>query len=233
VFTGDASDDTHPYQRWFHSVENNVKWHCTDIEADIAKIISISGMMDAKASSWYAARAEYMKKYFKVDEWNPFLSAMEKRFLDSQEERNALGQMRELKYKEDIESHLTDMETLNYEVCLVGTLRRTLLRDGLSQHLQYHLSTTKYEAQNDTDYVESIRRVGLAMDEFLMLQKKHSSKDSSVSNKKKDKKSKRQEERDKRENKPKDRGLGGKSGSKKPQKEDQTKHQISGEISCR
>jgi hypothetical protein len=32
-----------------------------------------------------------MKKYFKVDEWNPFVSAMEERFLDRQEERKALG----------------------------------------------------------------------------------------------------------------------------------------------
>jgi len=115
-----------------------------------------------------------MKKYIKVDEWNPFVSAMVERFLNRQEERKALGKMRELKYKGDFESYLTDMETLNYKVCLVGTPWRTLLRDGLSEHLQYHLSTTKQEPRNDIDYVESIRRVGLAMEEFLMLQKKHS-----------------------------------------------------------
>jgi hypothetical protein len=68
---------------------------------------------------------------------------MEERFLDRKEERKALGKMREFKYKGDIESYLTDMETLNYKVCLVGTPRRTLLRDGLSEDLQYRLSTTK------------------------------------------------------------------------------------------
>jgi hypothetical protein len=46
---------------------------------------------------------------------------MEVRFLDRQEERKALGKMREFKYKGDIESYLTDIETLNYKVCLVGT----------------------------------------------------------------------------------------------------------------
>jgi hypothetical protein len=170
--------------------------------------------MDGKAGTWYDARGEYMKKYFKVDEWNPFVSAMEERFLDRQEERKALGKMRELKYKGDIESYLMDMETLNYKVCLVGTPWRTLLGDGLSGDLQYRLSTTKQEPGNNIDYVESVGRVQLAMEEFLMLQKKDSSKDSSSSLKKTRKMRKHQEEGDQREDKPKDRGLGGKSGSK-------------------
>jgi hypothetical protein len=59
-----------------------------------------------------------------------------------------------------------------------------LLRDGLSEDLQYRLSTTKWEPRNDIDYVGSVWRVGRAMEEFLMLQKKHSSKDSSPSLKK-------------------------------------------------
>jgi len=99
--------------------------------------------MDGKAGTWHDARAEDMEKYFIVDEWNPFVSAMEERFLDRQEERNALDKMRELNYKRDIESYLTDMETLYVKVGLMGTPWRTLLRDGLSDDLQYHLSTTK------------------------------------------------------------------------------------------
>jgi hypothetical protein len=70
---------------------------------------------------------------------------MEERFFDRQEERKALGKMRELKYKGDIVNYLTDMETLNYKVCLVGTPWRTLFRDGLPEDLQYQLSTTKRE----------------------------------------------------------------------------------------
>jgi len=93
--------------------------------------------MDGNAGTWYDARAEYMKKYFKVDEWNPFVSAMEEIFLNRQEERKALDKMRELKYMGDVESYLTDMETLKYKVCLVRTPWRTLLRDGLSEDLQY------------------------------------------------------------------------------------------------
>jgi hypothetical protein len=65
------------------------------------------------------------------------------------------------------------------------------------------------------------------MEELLMLQKKHSSKDSSSGLKKKDQKRKGQEEGDQREDKPKDRGSGGKSGSKKPKKEDKTTGQTS------
>jgi hypothetical protein len=149
--------------------------------------------MDGKAGTWYDARAEYMKKYFKVDEWNPFVSAMEERFLDRQLGRKALGKMRELKNKGDIESYLTDMETLNYKVWLVETPWRTLLGDGLSEDLQYRLSTAKREPRNDVDNADSDRRVGLAMEEFLMLQKKHSSKDSSSGLEKKDNKRKRQE----------------------------------------
>jgi hypothetical protein len=143
VFKGDPSDDTLPYPKSFHSVEKYIKWHRTNFKDDIDKIIWIRGVMDGKAGTWYDRRAEYIKKYFKVDEWNPFVSAMEERFLDRQEERKALGKMRELKYKGDIESYLTDMETLNYKVCLVGTSWRTILRDGLSEDLQYCLSTTK------------------------------------------------------------------------------------------
>ena len=222
VFKEDPSDDTLPYRQWFHAVENCMKWHRTDFEDDIDKIIMIGGVMDGKAGTWYDARAEYMKKYFKVDEWNAFVSTMEERFLDRQEERKAVGKMRELKYKGDIASYLPDMETLNYKVCLVGTPWRNFIRDGLSEDLQYHLSTTKREPRNDIDYVESGRRVDLAMEEFLMLQKKHSSKDSSSGPKKKDKKRKCQVEGDQREDKPKDRGSGGKSGSKKPKKDDKT-----------
>jgi hypothetical protein len=130
--------------------------------------------------------------------------------------------MRELKYKGDIESYLTDMEMLNYKVCLVGTPWRTLLRFELSEDLQYRLSTTKRKPQNNINYVESVRRVGLTMEEFLMLQKKHSLRDSSSSPKKEDEKRKCQAEGDHREDKPKDRGSGGKSGCKKPKREDET-----------
>jgi hypothetical protein len=101
--------------------------------------------MDGKAGSWYDARADYMKKYFKVDEWNPIVSAMQERHLDRREERKALGNLRELKYKGDIESYLTDMEMLNYQVCVEGTLWRILLRHGDSEDFQYRLSTTKRE----------------------------------------------------------------------------------------
>lgn len=116
-----------------------MKWHHTDFADDIDKIIWIGAVMDGKAGTWYDARAECMKKYFKVDEWNLCVSAMEERFLDRQEARIALGIMWEPKYKGDIESYLMDVETLNYKVCLVGTTWRTLLRDGLSEDLQHHL----------------------------------------------------------------------------------------------
>jgi len=42
--------------------------------------------MDGTAGTWYNARAEYLKNYFKVDAWNHFVSAMEERLLDRQEE---------------------------------------------------------------------------------------------------------------------------------------------------
>jgi hypothetical protein len=71
--------------------------------------------------------------------------------------------MRELKYMGDIMSYVTDMETLNYIVGLVGASWRTLHRDQLSQDLQYRLSTTKADPRNDTEYEEIIRMVGLAM----------------------------------------------------------------------
>ena len=128
--------------------------------------------------------------------------------------------MRELKYQGDIESYLTDMETLNYKVCLVGTPWRTLLRDGLSEDVQCRLSTAKREPRNDIDHVQSGRRVGLARVEYLMLQKKQSSRDITSSLKKQHKKRKCQEEGDQREDKPKARGSGGKSGCKTPRKED-------------
>jgi len=135
--------------------------------------------MNGKAGTWYNARAEYMKKNSQVDKCNPFVSAMEERFLIRQEERKALGKMRELKYMGDIESYLMDMATLNYTVCVIGTPWRTFLRDGLSEDLQYRLSTTKREPRNNIDYVESTQWVGLAMEEYLKLQKKQSLKDNS------------------------------------------------------
>jgi len=204
VFKGDPSDDTLPYRKWFHSVENYMKWHRTDSKDDMDKIIWIGGVMDGNAGTLPDARAEYMEKYFNVDEWNPFVSAMAERFLDRQQDRKALGKMRELKYRGDIESYLMDMETFNYKVCLVGTAWRTLLRYGLGKDLQYRLSTPKRDPRNDIDYVASICRIGLVMEEFLMLPRKHSSKDNSSSLKKKDKKRKRQEEGDQREDKPRD-----------------------------
>lgn len=97
--------------------------------------------------------------YLKVEEWNPFVSAMEERFFDRQEEWQALGKVREPKYNRDMESYLTDMETLNHTVCLVGTPLRTSLREGLSEDLQYRLSTTKREPRNDIEYVQLVSLV--------------------------------------------------------------------------
>jgi len=106
VFKADPSNDTRPYRKWFPSVENYMKWHNTPYEDDIDKIILIGGVMDGKTGTWYDARAEYMKRLFKVDEWNPFVSAMEDRLLDRQEDMQALGKIRELKYNGDMESYL-------------------------------------------------------------------------------------------------------------------------------
>jgi len=78
---------------------------------------------------------------------------MEERFPDSQAEQTTLGQMRELRDKDDIDDYLMDMETLNYKVCLVGTPWMTLLRDVLSEDLQSRLSTTIKQPRNDIDYV--------------------------------------------------------------------------------
>jgi len=64
---------------------------------NIGKIGRSGGLMDGNAGTWYNAQAEYMKKYFKVDEWNTFVGAMEERFLNRQEERKALGKVKELK----------------------------------------------------------------------------------------------------------------------------------------
>lgn len=47
--------------------------------------------MDGKARTWYKTRADYMNKYFRVDEWNPFVCAMEEGFLNRQDERKPLG----------------------------------------------------------------------------------------------------------------------------------------------
>jgi hypothetical protein len=68
VFKRDPLDDILSYQKWFHSVKNYIKWHCTDLEMDIGKISRSGGLMDRKAGTWYNAKAEYMNKYFKVDE---------------------------------------------------------------------------------------------------------------------------------------------------------------------
>jgi hypothetical protein len=181
VFNGAPSDDTLPYPKSFQSVECFMKLHCPVFEHDSDKIIWIGGVLDGMAGIWYDARAEYMKKYFKVDKWNPFVGAMEERFLDRQEESKAPDKRRELKYKGDIERNLTDMETFNYKVCLVGTLWRTMLTDGHSEDLQHCLPTTNQEPRNDIVYADSVRRDGLAMEQFPMLQKKHSSKHSSAS----------------------------------------------------
>jgi hypothetical protein len=120
-----------------------MKSDCTYLKVDVNKIILIWGGMDGKAGTWYDARVEYMKKFIKVDKWNPFVSAMQERLLNRQEERKALANMRELNYKGDIGSYLMDMETFNDKVCLVGTLWSTVLRHAVLENLQYRLSTTK------------------------------------------------------------------------------------------
>jgi len=223
VFRGDPSDDTLPYQKWFHSVKNYMKWHFTDFKDDIDKIIWIGGVMDENTGTWYDARAQYMKKYFKVDEWNPLISAMEKRFLDRQEERKALGMISKLKLKGDIESYLMDMETLNYKVCLGSTHCWTLLTDGLSKELQYCLSTATWERQNGINYVERVRIVWLAMEGYLRLQMKQSSEDNCSSLRKKDKHRQYYNEEEWRNNTPKAHGSEWKSDSNNPNKQDKTR----------
>jgi len=177
-----------------------MQWHRTDFEDDMDNIMWITGVMDGKTGTRYDTRAEYMNKYFKADEWNCIVSAIEDRFVDTQEQRTALGKMWELKHKGDIESYLLDTETLTYTIRLVGTPWRTLLRDGLSEDLQYCLSTTQRHPQTDRDCVDCVRMIGVPIAQLLMLQNKLSTKDSSSGFKKKNKKRQSQEEEDQREN---------------------------------
>jgi len=123
-------------------------------------------------------------------------------------------QMRELKYMGDIESYLTDMETLNFKICLVGTPWRTLLRDGLSEDLSCCLATTKWQPRNSIDCVNNVWKIPGAMEEYLMLQKKQSLKDNSLTLKRRNKNRKCQDEEDQREDRPKNRGWAGKSDTR-------------------
>jgi len=137
-----------------------------------------------------------MKKYYKMEKWNLSVSVMEERFLDIQAEKKAPGIMKKLKYNEDIESCPTDMETFIFNVCQPGTPWRTMLRDGLSEDLQYCVVTTKQENGNVINYVECGWRVRLPMEEYLMRKKKLSLKDKSQTLKKKDKERKHLDEED-------------------------------------
>jgi len=58
----DYSAVTLPYQKWFNSVENCMKWQRTDFEDNIENIIWNRGVMDGKGGMWNDMRAEYMKK---------------------------------------------------------------------------------------------------------------------------------------------------------------------------
>ena len=51
VFKGDPSEDTLPYQKWFHSVEYYMKWHGTDFEDDIDNIIWTGSVIDGMAGT--------------------------------------------------------------------------------------------------------------------------------------------------------------------------------------
>jgi len=62
VFRRGPADGTPQYGKWFHSVENYLKWHGSDFEDDIDKVIWIGVDMDGHAGTRYKARAEYMKK---------------------------------------------------------------------------------------------------------------------------------------------------------------------------
>jgi hypothetical protein len=64
---------------------------------------------------------------------------MEETFVNGQEVRKAIGKITELKYMGDIESYLTDMETVHFMGYLVGTPWRTMLGDGLAEDLKYCL----------------------------------------------------------------------------------------------
>jgi hypothetical protein len=98
VFKRDPPDDTNPYPKSFHPVESYMMCHHTDFDDDSEKIIWILGSSDEQAGMWYDDRAEYMIKFFNVDKWNGFISAMQEWLLDREEERKALEMMMELIY---------------------------------------------------------------------------------------------------------------------------------------
>jgi hypothetical protein len=131
-------------------VDRYLRYFKDEYTYDDDKIIFVGTLLREKALAWYNNREDQLKKHFQVDTWRAFISSMEERFIDTEEEKENLRKMKELQYKGDIRDYIVKMEDLNYHVCLSGIAWREALHSGLNEDIKDRISFSKITPNDDT-----------------------------------------------------------------------------------
>jgi hypothetical protein len=152
-------------------VERYLKYFKKKYFKDDDKIIFVGSILREMALAWYNNREDQMKKHFQVDTWAAFVSSIEERFIDTEEEMENLRKMKDLQYKGDFQDYIVRMEALNYQVCLSGIAWREALHSGLNEDIKDRLSFSKLTPNDDAKYELLLRQVGHSYERRLQQKK--------------------------------------------------------------
>ena len=100
----------------------------------------VGAFMKGKARDWYNNRARQLRSNWKIDSWSAFVSAMDERFMTSQEGDLAHTEMNRVKYQGSVMTYINKLFGHNEKANISGHAWQTVLVHGLPYELRKHLA---------------------------------------------------------------------------------------------
>jgi hypothetical protein len=123
-FTG---KDKSKFRSWWKSVLGYMEVQEVLMPTDKIKILWVGSLMTDYALNWFQNRQNWCEANKFQDQWNLFKEAIEEQFKDSAGLKKDTDKMNALKYKDDMDDYINQLEDLNTRVGATGALYRNMI----------------------------------------------------------------------------------------------------------
>jgi len=145
------------FRPWWQAIETFFLYHHD--QEDYEKIAFVSTRLEGKALEWHQARQRILGN---TDTWGAYAQEMQEHYADRSERATARHEIKALKYKNDIQAYLIDLESLNRYAGITGEDLYETVDQALGDEI---IKTRSYRTRgtldNDADYIQATREAGL------------------------------------------------------------------------
>ena len=208
----DGSFDT--FRTWWEKTREYLNTNKPCLPTDKIRIQTVGSLLKGNALTWYQTRKRTMKAKHRKDNWQAFKAAFAERFTDHMEGQRDWCRLRELEYKNDIQTYLAQVEEINSRVGASGEPFREIIMDAITPAMGRSIYRRYgYIPDDDAELLRAVRQAGIVEEKIQLAAAQRKGKNKDVKEKDKDKDKEKEKEKNKNKNKESNKE-GGKEGGK-------------------